>query len=121
MEPAVAGNLCPIPLVGRVGGCQAPGYEPGARPGRIKDRRAKFPQCLDEPARPGARNFVRGEFALKHRYALVLDTDEPDPHVHLVVEAVSEQGVRLKFRKATLLFAERPSNCMQVHVGSYRH
>lgn len=49
-----------------------------------------------------ARNFAREEFALKHRYALVLHTDEPHPHVHLVVKAVSEQGARLNIRKATL-------------------
>lgn len=49
-----------------------------------------------------ARNFAREEFALKHRYALVLHTDEPHPHVHLVVKAVSEQGGRLNIRKATL-------------------
>jgi hypothetical protein len=49
-----------------------------------------------------ARNFAREEFALKHRYALVLHTDEPHPHVHLVVKAASEQGVRLNIKKATL-------------------
>ena len=49
-----------------------------------------------------ARNFAREEFALKHRYVLVLHTDEPHPHVHLVVKAVSEQGQRLNIRKATL-------------------
>jgi hypothetical protein len=49
-----------------------------------------------------ARNFAREEFALKHRYALVLHTDEPHPHVHLVVKAMSEHGVRLNIRKATL-------------------
>jgi relaxase-like protein len=48
------------------------------------------------------RNFAREEFALKHRYTMVLHTDEPHPHVHLVVKAVSEQGVRLNIRKATL-------------------
>jgi Relaxase/Mobilisation nuclease domain len=48
------------------------------------------------------RNFAREEFALKHRYALVLHTDEPHPHVHLVVKAVSEQGVRLNISPATL-------------------
>jgi len=48
------------------------------------------------------RNFAREEFGLKHRYAMVLHTDEPHPHVHLVVKAVSEQGVRLNIRKATL-------------------
>lgn len=49
-----------------------------------------------------ARNFLRDEFALKHRYAFVLHTDEPHPHVHAVVKAVSEQGIRLNIRKATL-------------------
>jgi Relaxase/Mobilisation nuclease domain len=48
------------------------------------------------------KNFAREEFALKHRYAMVLHTDEPHPHVHMVVKAVSEQGVRLHIRKATL-------------------
>jgi hypothetical protein len=49
-----------------------------------------------------ARNFLREEFALKHRYAFALHTDEPHPHVHVVVKAVSEDGVRLHIRKATL-------------------
>jgi hypothetical protein len=49
-----------------------------------------------------ARNFLREEFGLKHRYAFVLHTDEAHPHVHAVVKAVSEQGIRLNIRKATL-------------------
>ena len=48
------------------------------------------------------KNFAREEFALKHRYAMVLHTDEPHPHVHMVVRAVSEQGERLHIRKVTL-------------------
>ena len=48
------------------------------------------------------KSFAREEFGLKHRYAIVLHTDEPHPHVHVVVKAVSEQGVRLHIRKATL-------------------
>jgi hypothetical protein len=48
------------------------------------------------------KNFAREEFALKHRYAMVLHTDEPHPHVHMIVKAVSEQGVRLHIRKETL-------------------
>ena len=54
------------------------------------------------PVLEAARKFAREEFALKHRYALVLHTDEPHPHVHLVVKAVSEQGERLNIRKSTL-------------------
>src|SRR3984957_21092195 len=48
------------------------------------------------------KNFAREEFGLKHRYAMVLHTDEPHPHVHVVVKAVSKQGQRLHIRKATL-------------------
>ncbi len=39
---------------------------------------------------------------MKHRYALTLHTDEPHPHVHLVVKATSEQGRRINIRKETL-------------------
>jgi hypothetical protein len=49
-----------------------------------------------------SRDFAREQFALKHRYALVLHTDQDHPHVHLVIKAVSEQGERLNIRKATL-------------------
>ena len=57
-----------------------------------------------EPAKvlKAVQNFAREEFALKHRYAMVLHTDEPHPHVHMLIKAVSEQGVRLNIRKATL-------------------
>lgn len=48
------------------------------------------------------RNFANEEFALQHRYAMALHTDEPHPHVHMVVKAVSEQGERLNIRKETL-------------------
>jgi hypothetical protein len=48
------------------------------------------------------RNFAREEFALKHRYAFVLHTDEDHPHVHLILKAVGENGARLNIKKATL-------------------
>jgi hypothetical protein len=48
------------------------------------------------------QNFCREEFALKHRYAMALHTDEPHPHVHVVMKAVNEQGERLHIKKATL-------------------
>jgi hypothetical protein len=48
------------------------------------------------------RNLARDELWGQHRYAFVLHTDEPHPHVHLVLKAVSEQGVRLNIKKATL-------------------
>jgi hypothetical protein len=48
------------------------------------------------------QGFAREEFALQHRYAMVLHTDEPHPHVHMVLKAMSEQGQRLNIRKATL-------------------
>jgi hypothetical protein len=42
------------------------------------------------------------EWQLKHRYAMVLHTDDDHPHIHVVVKAVSEQGLRLNIKKATL-------------------
>jgi hypothetical protein len=48
------------------------------------------------------RNFAREEFWGQHRYAFVLHTNEPHPHVHLVLKAISEQGRRLNIKKATL-------------------
>jgi len=42
------------------------------------------------------------EWALEHRYAMALHTDDDHPHVHVVLKAMSEQGVRLNIRKATL-------------------
>ena len=48
------------------------------------------------------RAFALDRFALQHRYAMALHTHQGNPHVHLVVRAVSEQGVRLNIRKATL-------------------
>ena len=47
------------------------------------------------------RQFVQAEF-VRHRYALALHTDDPHPHVHVVTKVVSEHGVRLNIRKATL-------------------
>jgi len=47
-------------------------------------------------------DFAREEFGGKHRYAMALHTDEPHPHVHVVVKAVSEAGERLYIRKDTL-------------------
>lgn len=48
------------------------------------------------------RNLAREEFRGQHRYTFVLHTDEPHPHVHLVLKAVNEQGVRFNIKKATL-------------------
>ena len=47
------------------------------------------------------RVFAREKFALQHRYAMTLHTDQGHPHVHVVVKAMSEQGVRLNIRNAT--------------------
>lgn len=51
-----------------------------------------------------ARGFARRNFAARHRYAMVLHTDQDNPHVHLVVkcEHETEGGQRLNIRKATL-------------------
>lgn len=49
-----------------------------------------------------SRDFAREEFALKHRYAMVLHTDQAHPHAHLVVSAYNIEGTRLNVRKADL-------------------
>jgi type IV secretory pathway VirD2 relaxase len=48
------------------------------------------------------KDFAREEFGAKHRYAMVLHTDEPHPHVHMVVRAMGYDGERLNIRKAAL-------------------
>lgn len=48
------------------------------------------------------RNLAREQYWGQHRYAFVQHTDEDHPHVHMVLKAVSEEGVRLNVRKATL-------------------
>jgi hypothetical protein len=48
------------------------------------------------------RKFAQEQLALTHRYAMALHTDQRNPHVHLIVKAMSEQGERLNIRKATL-------------------
>lgn len=49
-----------------------------------------------------ARTFAREKFALQHRYAMVLHTDQPHPHVHMVVKAEGEHGRRLHIDKEML-------------------
>jgi Relaxase/Mobilisation nuclease domain len=49
------------------------------------------------------RSFAREEFGQEHRYALALHTDEPHPHVHMIIRAMKEgQLVRLNIRKPLL-------------------
>jgi Relaxase/Mobilisation nuclease domain len=60
------------------------------------------PGTPPEKVLEAVRNLAREEFWGQHRYAFVLHTDEPHPHVHLVLKAVNEQGVRLNIKKATL-------------------
>ena len=57
---------------------------------------------MAEKVLAAVKNFAREEFGLKHRYAMALHTDEPHPHVHMVVKAISERGVRLHIRKGAL-------------------
>jgi hypothetical protein len=56
------------------------------------------------PARllAASRDFAREEFGLKHRYAMVLHTDQAHPHVHLVISAHNIGGGRLNIQKADL-------------------
>lgn len=48
------------------------------------------------------RVFAREKFAVRHRYALVLHTDQAHPHVHLVVKAEDMYGKRLHIGKPML-------------------
>jgi HAMP domain-containing protein len=56
------------------------------------------------PARllAASRDFAREEFGLKHRYAMVLHSDQAHPHVHLVVRAHDSEERRLNISKAHL-------------------
>ena len=85
-------------------------YRPGPKAGE-KDRRPKqvhnivFSMPEGTPPKKllaATQKFAREKFALQHRYAMVLHTDQGHPHVHLVVKAQSEDGQRLYIRKATL-------------------
>lgn len=48
------------------------------------------------------RNLAQQEFADRHRYALALHTDERNPHVHMVLKAMSEGWEHLNIRKRML-------------------
>jgi relaxase-like protein len=81
------------------------------RDGRTTARGAKLVHnivfSMPSPTPPekvlaAARKFAREKFALQHRYAMVLHTDQEHPHVHMVVKAESEEGQRLHINKAML-------------------
>jgi hypothetical protein len=77
--------------------------EPARRPKLVHKLVFSMPPGTPAEKVLGAvRDFAREEFALKHRYAMVLHTDDDHPHVHMVVKAVSEEGDRLNIRKDTL-------------------
>jgi hypothetical protein len=85
-------------------------YRPEPKPGKA-DRRPKqvhnivFSMPKGTPPEKlllATQKFAREKFALRHRYAMVVHTDQGHPHVHLVLKAVSEQGERLYIRKAAL-------------------
>jgi Relaxase/Mobilisation nuclease domain len=85
--------------------CQAAAGGPQGRPAPKLVHKLVFSMPAGTPADKVLRAtqaFCREQWALKHRYAMALHTDEPHPHVHVIVKAVSEQGQRLDIRKATL-------------------
>jgi hypothetical protein len=49
-----------------------------------------------------AKHFAQEKFTLQYRYAMVLHTDQPNPHVHMVVKAESDLGHRLHIDKPML-------------------
>jgi len=77
---------------------------PGRRPPKLVHKLmfSMPPGTPPQKVLSAVRNFAREEFYGQHRYAMVLHTDEPHPHVHLVLKAISEEGVRLNIKKATL-------------------
>ena len=60
------------------------------------------PGTNPEKVLSAVQNLCREEFALKHRYAMALHTDDAHPHVHVVLKARSEQGKRLNNSKSHL-------------------
>jgi Relaxase/Mobilisation nuclease domain len=83
----------------------------GPRDGRTTARKVKLVHnivlSMPSPTPPekvltAARKFAREKFALQYRYAMVLHTDQPNPHVHMVVKAESVQGQRLRIDKEKL-------------------
>jgi hypothetical protein len=81
------------------------------RDGRTTARRTKLVHnivlSMPSPTPPdkvlaAARKFALEKFALQHRYAMVLHTDQKHPHVHMVVKAESEDGRRLHIDKDML-------------------
>jgi hypothetical protein len=60
------------------------------------------PGTRPEKVLRAVKKLAVNEWQLRHRYAMTLHTDTPHPHVHVVVKATSEQGVRLNIKKATL-------------------
>jgi hypothetical protein len=85
------------------------GAEPRARASRRPTAKLVHKMVFSMPAGTppkkvleAVKYFAREEFGAKHRYAMVLHTDEPHPHVHLVVRAMGYDGQRLNVRKATL-------------------
>jgi hypothetical protein len=85
--------------------CQAGAGRPQGRPAPKLVHKLVFSMPAGTPADRvllATQKFCREQWALKHRYAMALHTDEPHPHVHVIVKAVSEQGERLDIRKAML-------------------
>ena len=83
----------------------------GNRSGRRNGRRTKLVHnivlSMPSPTSPekvlaASRKFAQEKFGAKHRYALVLHTDQQHPHVHLVVKAEDNHGRRLHIDKEML-------------------
>jgi hypothetical protein len=82
-----------------------------ARDGKQEARKVKLVHkivlSMPAPTPPekvlaAARIFALEKFGAQHRYAMVLHTDQPHPHVHMVVKAEGEHGRRLHIDKEML-------------------
>jgi len=54
----------------------------------------------------------------KHRYAMVLHTDQAHPHVHLVVSAHDRENGRLNINKADLRWREQFARHLRYYTRS---
>jgi relaxase-like protein len=79
------------------------GKEPARAPKMVYNIVLSMPAPTPpEKVLAASRKFARERFGGRHRYAMVLHTDQAHPHVHLVVKTEDENGRRLHVDKPML-------------------
>ena len=85
--------------------CHSPySGKPGRKPAKLVHNVILSMPTRTPPAKllASSQAFAREQFALEHRYAMVLHTDQAHAHVHMVIKVMSEQGQRINIGKATI-------------------